>query len=295
MQSVTLLDGGMGQELVRRSGKDPSPLWSAQVMLDTPEIVEQLHIDFIKAGASVITLNTYSATPERLEAHSRAELFEPVQQAACDVAKSAITKAGVPNVQIAGCLPPLVASYHPELTPAKEIAVDTYTKIAAAQNDTVDFYICETMASVAEAEYALEAASVFGKPVWLALTLDDKNPNCLRGGEPWQEAVMRVQERGAAAVLLNCSRPETIDAIWADFAKACDVPFGAYANGFTSVTDLKPGGTVDSLETRNDLGPEAYAAFAMGWVSEGATLIGGCCEVGPAHIACLSENLQASR
>lgn len=294
MQSVTLLDGGMGQELVRRSGKDPSPLWSAQVMLDTPEIVEQLHVDFIKAGASVITLNAYSATPERLEAHSQVELFEPLQQAACKVAKSAIEKAGVPGVQIAGCLPPLVASYHPELTPDKQIAIDTYTKIAEVQNDTVDFFMCETMASVAEAEYALQGASVFGKPVWLALTLDDKNPNCLRGGEPWQEAVLRVQERGAAAVLLNCSRPETIDEVWTDFSKACEVPFGAYANGFTSVTDLKPGGTVDSLETRNDLGPDAYAAFVMRWVGKGATLIGGCCEVGPAHIACLAGKLQSS-
>lgn len=289
MQTVTVLDGGMGQELVRRSGKDPSPLWSAQVMLEAPEIVEQLHIDFIKAGASVITLNTYSATPERLEAHSSADLFDPIQKAAGDVAKSAIAKAGVADVKIAGCLPPLVASYHPELTPEKEIAVETYKRIAHAQDACVDFFMCETMASVAETEYALEAASTFGKPVWTALTLDDKNPNCLRGGEPWQDAVRRAQELGAAAVLLNCSRPETISQVWAEFSELCKVPFGAYANGFTSVTDLKPGGTVDSLETRNDLGPEAYAAFAEEWVGKGATLIGGCCEVGPAHIALLAE------
>lgn len=291
MQRVTLIDGGMGQELVRRSGKDPSPLWSAQVMLDTPEIVEQLHLDFIQAGASVITLNTYSATPERLAAHGRGDLFDSVQKAACDVARGAIARSGNEQVQIAGCLPPLVASYHPELTPPKEIAIETYARISQAQNDAADFFICETMASVAEAEYALAGASSCGKPVWVALTLDDKDASCLRSGEPWQKAVDQVQKQGAAAVLLNCSRPETISAVWTEFVAACQVPCGAYANGFTSVTELNPGGTVDSLETRNDLGPEAYANFAMEWVTQGATLIGGCCEVGPAHIAYLAGKL----
>jgi homocysteine S-methyltransferase len=54
---------------------------------------------------------------------------------------------------------------------------------------------------------------------------------------------------------------------------------------------LKPGGTVDSLETRQDLGPEAYAKFAMDWVEKGATLIGGCCGVAPAQIARLRQEL----
>jgi len=65
-KSVTLLDGGMGQELLKRSGAEPTPMWSAQVMKDNPEIVRDLHVDFINAGAQVITINAYSATPERL-------------------------------------------------------------------------------------------------------------------------------------------------------------------------------------------------------------------------------------
>ena len=65
----------------------------------------------------------------------------------------------------------------------------------------------------------------------------------------------------------------------------------AYANGFTSIETLKPGGTVASLEARHDLGPEQYAAFAMNWVRNGARVVGGCCEVGPAHIAELARQL----
>ncbi|MFW6379865.1 MAG: homocysteine S-methyltransferase family protein, partial [Halorhodospira sp.] len=67
-----------------------------------------------------------------------------------------------------------------------------------------------------------------------------------------------------------------------------------YANGFTSVAALQPGGTVDVLEARTDLDPETYAEHALGWGEQGATLVGGCCEVGPAHIAALAERLAAA-
>ena len=293
MQSVTLLDGGMGQELVRRSGKEPSPLWSAQVMLEMPELVEKLHLDFIHAGSRVITLNAYSATPERLTQHGEAGKFDELQTAAATVANSARDKSGIEGIKIAGCLPPLVASYHPELAPPKEISLAHYRRIVAAQSPHVDFFMCETMASQSEAVYAATAALESGEPVWVALTLDDEKPACLRSAEPWQAAVEAVQKLGVDALMLNCSKPESISAVWEAFVAGCDVPVGAYANGFTAVTALKPGGTVDALEARHDLGPEDYAKFAMDWVDKGATLIGGCCEVLPEHIAQLRKELSA--
>lgn len=292
MKTITLLDGGMGQELVRRSGKSPSPMWSAQVMLEMPEIVEQLHLDFIRAGSTVITVNAYSSTPERLTQHGQSEKFEALQAAAGAAARSARKKSGVDSVSIAGCLPPLVGSYHPELAPPQEVSLENYRRIVAAQSPFVDFFMCETMSSTSEAVYASTAALESGKPVWVALTLDDKKPEYLRSGEPWQDAVAAVQELGVQALLLNCSRPESISAVWESFVAGCDVPVGAYANGFTAVTGLKIGGTVDSLEARRDLGPEGYARFAMEWVDQGATLIGGCCEVGPAHIAHIAHQIQ---
>jgi S-methylmethionine-dependent homocysteine/selenocysteine methylase len=102
-------------------------------------------------------------------------------------------------------------------------------------------------------------------------------------------------EMGAEAVLANCSAPEAMAAAMAAF-KPTGLPFGAYANGFTQITAdfLKDSPTVDALEARRDLSPEAYARFAMGWVDQGATIVGGCCEVGPAHIAELAWALQAA-
>ena len=72
-RAITILDGGMGQELVKRSKKEITPLWSTQVMIDEPEVVRDLHVDFIKAGSRVITLNAYTMTPERLKRDGQIE------------------------------------------------------------------------------------------------------------------------------------------------------------------------------------------------------------------------------
>jgi len=95
------------------------------------------------------------------------------------------------------------------------------------------------------------------------------------------------------AKLLNCSKPEAIGAAWSSLASGKG-PIGAYANGFTSVNALDPGGTVDALSARHDLGPEEYANFAIQWIEQGAGIIGGCCEVGPEHIAAIARRLQAA-
>ena len=91
MQKKTiLLDGGMGQELIKNSKSKPHPLWSTYVMSEEPELVKKAHVDFIKAGASVITLNTYSTTPERLEANDLSDKFGFFHKKAIDLAMEAI-------------------------------------------------------------------------------------------------------------------------------------------------------------------------------------------------------------
>jgi len=67
------------------------------------------------------------------------------------------------------------------------------------------------------------------------------------------------------------------------------VPFGGYGNGFQSIEALVPGGTVDCLTQREDLSPQAYARYAADWVDAGASIVGGCCEIGPEHIKELSQ------
>ena len=123
--------------------------------------------------------------------------------------------------------------------------------------------------------------------MWVALTVDDDRSGRLRSGESLDEAVRALEPLGIDALLLNCSTPEAIDAAWPGLAGAT-VPTGVYANAFTSIAALEPGGTVAVLEARTDLGPQAYAERAAGWVERGATIVGGCCETTPAHVRALA-------
>ena len=93
--------------------------------------------------------------------------------------------------------------------------------------------------------------------------------------------------------MLNCAPPEAVSQglpILAEF----DVSFGAYANGFAKIDPRfnTIGATTDLLTTRTDIGPDSYADFAETWADAGATLIGGCCEIGPEHIATLTRRLK---
>ncbi len=290
---ITLTDGGMGQELLHRTGATPTPLWSAQALIDHPDVVRGLHLDFITAGARVITLNTYAATPERLAREGVGEMFDTLQDRAMDAAETARDEAGVSDVAIAGCLPPLFGSYAPALTIPFDEALGYYRQVVAKETDRVDLFLCETMASAEEALCAATAACESGKPVWLSWTLDDKNPATLRSGEALGEAAGKIAHLPVAARLVNCSVPEAFDASIADLV-SLGGRVGAYANGFHSIDLLKHGGTVDVLDHRHDLGPEEYANHAMRWVEAGATIVGGCCEIGPAHIAHLKHRLEAA-
>lgn len=291
MKRIVLTDGGMGQELLRRSGASPTPLWSARVLIDVPDLVRDLHADFIEAGARVITINTYAATPERLEREGVGDLFHQLQQRGIDLAQQARDKAGK-DVRIAGCLPPLFGSYKPELALSFDETLAIYRRVVAEQKDRVDLILCETMASAEEGLAAATAASESGLPVWVSWTLkDDANTVTLRSGETLADAARGIAHIKTEARLANCSKPEVMDAAVPQLLALGGGPVGAYANGFTSIGALKHGGTVDVLEARRDLGPDSYADFAQGWASKGAAIVGGCCEVGPEHIAVLRDRL----
>lgn len=295
MTRIVLLDGGMGQELVKRAPEGPTALWSARVMMDHPEIVEAVHLEYIRAGARVITLNTYSATRDRLEQAGFGERFAELQRRACELAQRARDRGGV-EVTIAGCLPPLKWSYQPELASDPDEIAPVYAEIAALQAPHVDLFLCETMSSSGQGLGAVRGAleGGGGKPVWVAWTVADDASGLLRSGETVAQANAALGGLPVAARLLNCSRPESISAAMPGLA-ALGGRFGAYANGFTGIVpEYKPGTTVSALTGRTDLGPDAYADFAMGWVGQGAGIVGGCCEVGPAHIAELARRLAAA-
>ena len=293
MNKVILLDGGMGQELMKRSKAKPHPLWSAQVLLKEPDLVENVHADFINAGAKVITLNTYSATKERLDRDGAKGMFNKLQDKAIEVANRARDKCGKPDVKIAGCLPPLYGSYKPEYASPLEECIERYQVISNKQAPYVDLFICETMSSVKEAKASIIAATANSIETWCALTILDQNKSLLRSNEGLEGALTQLQDFNHSANLLNCSIPEAIT-VSLNYLKKFKKPFGAYANGFTSIDALKVGGTVDVLTSRKDLGPDAYLKHVIDWLKSGAKIVGGCCEISPDHIKFICETLEKS-
>lgn len=291
MAAITLLDGGMGQELVSRSGDQPTPLWATCVMIDHPGMVRDIHADYFAAGATIATTNTYAIHHDRLTHFDLDPMFHALHLRALAEAHEARALHG--SGRIAGSMGPLVASYRPEVTEAVEVAAPKYAEIARIIGPHVDVLLLETLASVTMCEGAVRGAEAAGKPIWLSITVDDLDGSRLRSGEPIAD-LARVLGRGSVqAVLANCSLPEAMTAALTGL-KTFGLPFGAYANGFVQITNnfLKDAATVRELTHRHDLSPEKYADFAMSWVDMGATIVGGCCEVGPSHIRHLASRLR---
>ncbi len=293
MALITLLDGGMGQELVARSGDEPTPLWATRVMIDHPGMVRDIHADYFAAGASLATTNTYAIHHDRLVGFGLDPMFHALHLRALAEAHEARALHG--RGKIAGSMGPLQASYRPELTEPLAQATPKYAEIAAILGPHVDVILCETMASVEMAAGAAAGAQAAGKPVWLSISVDDHDGSKLRSGEPVSDLAQVISAYPVSAVLANCSVPESMNAAMASLA-AFGLPFGAYANGFTHISGnfLKNASTVKELTHRHDLTPEKYTEFAMGWVAQGATIVGGCCEVGPAHIRHLADALRTA-
>jgi homocysteine S-methyltransferase len=288
MTDVILLDGGMGQELIKRSTAAPTNLWSTQVMLDNPGMVAQLHRDFTAAGATIATTNTYAIHRDRLEGTPYADRFTDLMAMA--LAEARVSKAPV----IAGAIGPLRASYRPDLHPDADTAAPIYAEVAQMIGPSCDLIICESVASVTHAEAVLRGAQAAGKPVWLACTVQDTDGTRLRSGELLAD-VIPIAQAGASALLINCSSPEALTAGMPVLADS-GMTFGGYANAFEQITEAflgdKP--TVDALQARKDMTPQVYADRALSWVDAGATIIGGCCEVSPAHIAEIASRLRAA-
>ena len=288
-----LLDGSMGQEIVNRGGRGGFGEWAVAALYESPDTVRQIHSDYIQAGADVITTNTYATTRPRLQHRHIEDRFAELVHTAGQLALEARTASRAP-VQIAASLPPLEASYISEFALSFDAMTAQYRELMDLLDPYVDIYLGETLSTVYEARALLTAAQNRGKPTWLAWTLQDHGATVLRGGESLQHALHSIRSFAPDAILINCCTPDSIDSAMP--ALRASTPLcGAYANGFVEIpATWEEQGGVAQLQTRSDLSPAAYLRHAQKWVAHGAGIIGGCCEVGPAHIARLRQWLDST-
>jgi len=143
MTEITLLDGGIGQELVARSGLPPTPLWSTDVMRGQPHLVGEVHGDYFAAGAQVATTNTYAIHRDRLARAGLEAEFEALHDLALVQAEAARARhvLGGGTGRIAGSIGPLGASYRADVAPDHVAAVALYAEVARLLAPRVDLLI----------------------------------------------------------------------------------------------------------------------------------------------------------
>ena len=281
-----LLDGGMGQEL-RARGLNTDAKAAGLALIKSPMAVRDVHQEFIEAGAEVITTWNYAVTPYRLAQSNLRDRLAEMTCMAVEMANEARARAGKAGVRVAGSLPPLRASYEPNAQDLVSMG-EEYAEIAGHLAPGVDLFICETMASAREAAAAARAAASHGKPVWVSWTLRDECDGLLRSGESVDGALAALGNTPVEAVLFNCSDAPAIVNAMPLLRAATERLIGAYANAFMPIAkDWKRQDF--RLRDLRDLTPEDYVHFVAQWRAQGAQIVGGCCGIGPAHIAFMRE------
>jgi S-methylmethionine-dependent homocysteine/selenocysteine methylase len=292
----TLLDGGTGRELLRLGAPFRQPEWSALALIEAPEYVSRVHQRYIDAGADIITTNSYAVVPFHIGAarfHENGFALAALSGKLARVAADAALRV----VQVAGSLPPVCGSYRPDLFDAS-IARPVLQELVRALNPFVDLWLAETVSSQAEMCLVSEVLTGSRHPWWVSYTLNDDPAHAsvprLRSGEAVEAAVVHAARLGARAVLFNCSQPEVIGAAVVVARRALDefaaaggvarVQVGAYANAFPPQQQTASANS-ELNALRSDLGPAQYLAWVNRWLADGAEIVGGCCGVGPEHIA----------
>ncbi|MEC9425203.1 MAG: homocysteine S-methyltransferase family protein, partial [Actinomycetota bacterium] len=243
-----------------------------------------VHADYVTAGCDVLTTNSYATFADRLRPHGLVDRADELCRTAGRLAREAADAADRP-VQVAGSLPPLRHSYNPAPNASYEELVEEYGLMVEQLTEFVDVFLCETMGALREARAATDAARASGREVWTSFTLQGGTGPHLLDETPFTQACGEV---AADVFLLNCCPPEQITESLPLLREATDRPVGVYANAFHDMPTGWRGRDGSPLpEARTDMGAGPYTEAVLTWVEMGADIVGGCCEIGPEHIACI--------
>jgi S-methylmethionine-dependent homocysteine/selenocysteine methylase len=279
-----ILDGAMGTELQRRGVDTELPLWSAEALVLSPAFVRQIHEEYIRAGADIITANTFRTTRRTLRRTGLPDRSKRLTETALDLARQAREAFADRQILVAGSMAPLEDCYRPELVPSRRDLEEEHAELAGRLADGgADFLLLETMGTIREAAAACKAAAATGKEVVVSFLCNDSGD--LYGGEPLPEAVAAVLPSGPTALSINCVSPRVIEKALAKLGAASSLPFGVYANVGLPGDEHGKVLVCDVSETE-------YSSFALRWHREGAAIIGGCCGTSPGYIKSLVEALR---
>jgi S-methylmethionine-dependent homocysteine/selenocysteine methylase len=283
-----LLDGGLGSEIERRGVDAGLPLWSANAVIHAPWVLREIHEDYIRAGAEIISTCTFRTTARTFRRAGLTDASDSLTKEAVAIAREARTAFPERTVLIAGSVGPLEDCYRPDLVPSPgelraEHAEHTRRLVAAG----VDLLFLETMGTIVEARIAAEEARETGSDFLLSFL--GEQSGAIFGGQSLRDAVREVAPLGPTAICANCLSPKVIAPLLNNLLQAVRelppdlrCPVGVYANVGSPVVEF-------TSPIVCEIGPEEYANYALQWHRAGFRLIGGCCGTTPEHIAALAK------
>jgi len=299
LSRIHILDGGLATELQRRGHDISGPLWSARVLDEAPHAVEQVHLDYLRAGADCISTASY-----QVSALGYAELGRPRSDADRALRQS-VELAGSARQQyrresnrpilIAVSLGPYGAALHngAEFHGRYEIGFDELVafhaeRLNAAADTSADLIALETIPSLEEARAILAALARFPSlRAWLSFTCRD-DEHVAHGEKLADCAALLKSAPQVVAAAINCTHPKFVTRLIAAAQSATRKPIFVYPNS----------GEVWDAANRRWTGksdPTGFGALASAWFTAGAHAVGGCCRTNPAHIRAVREAWQAER
>lgn len=276
---VLLLDGATGSNL-RKAGM-PVGISSEEWVLKNPEVLKELQRAYVEAGSEIVYAPTFGANRISLMNFGLEKQATEMNRRLLAISKEAVGACAL----VAGDLTTTGKLLEPRGDLSYETLYQIYQEqIKALADAGADLLVAETMLSVDETVAALDAAqSVCDLPVMCTLSLE-ADGTALYGGNA-VEAVMTLQEMGAAAVGLNCSvGPDQLEAVVANMKKVAQVPIIAKPNAGMPVINEKG-------EASYSMNAQDFARYTRKLVEAGAGIVGGCCGTTPEYIRELARVL----
>ena len=286
-REIILMNGATGTEILNRGFKTTLPLWSAEILLTNPEVVKQIHSDYIHAGAEIIITNTFRTTQRTFAKKGlSSNKAKETTLLACQLVKNAI-KSTKPKqmVYVAGNVAPLEDCYSPALTPSKkELDREIYTYMENLKQGGVDFILIETQITLKEIHSAFEAAKRLQIPVALTVCINDKLQ--LLSSESLEDTVKLSEKYNPLFIGANCISTTLETRAVRKLNKLTKIPLSAHAQG-----DGKPEDD-QGWEFTKENSIEMYLNEVKQWIKDGAQIIGGCCGTTPKYIKSIKAMLK---
>jgi S-methylmethionine-dependent homocysteine/selenocysteine methylase len=287
-----ILDGGTGTDIQRRGAPMSGETWCAEVNLTHPDIVRAVHEDYIRVGADVITANTFASSALSFNHYHRDDDLLKIDAAAVAIAKQAARGKPVVVAGSVSTMRPVEPGSDRTLKEkewtepeARELFRRKVENLASAG---VDLLMMEMMRDVDYSVFATEAAIATGLPVWVGISVERRADGLLSGFGREDQLLEDVAKRLAAthpAVMniMHTSSNDTDEALDI-LRKYWDGPMGVYPEcGYFKSPDWQ---FVDVIPPRD------LVAKSREWQAQGAGIFGGCCGIGPEHIAALAKEFK---